>query len=214
MQRKENNENLYVKGYLDSIESTLDLVENSTMSPKITKYVDMFLGMKCAPDVLMSGVLPSGNACKEISESMAAIQAAKRFPGLDCFADPSWLCLVVGDGHTPKTGALFAFHSRWSVISVDPKLRQDKYGVARLWCVQKKVEDLTPSFYEKVLIVGVHSHALIKHSWNAIRAHQKFFINIPCCMHDKCEDDMVLIDEYRDDNILSPHNLIQIYRNR
>ena len=36
--------------------------------------------------------------------------------------DPTVLCIVVGDGRTPRTAALLAMRTRWSVVSIDPAL--------------------------------------------------------------------------------------------
>jgi len=59
------------------------------------------------------------------------------------------------------------------------------------------------------VIVAVHSHANPKLTWNAIKADEKYFINIPCCVPDQLVRDPII--KYKDNYIHSPHNEVRIY---
>jgi len=82
-------------------------------------YLDRFLKWDCSPTLLGMGIFPNA---KEITESMACYSAADERLGFK-FADPGTLCVVVGDGATPRTAALFATRTKWRrIVSVDPAL--------------------------------------------------------------------------------------------
>mgnify|MGYP000573623061 CR=1 FL=1 len=59
-------------------------------------------------------------------------------------ADESVTVLVVGDGHSPRTGALVVLHTRWQVTVVDPVLTvQGQHPkIPRLTCMRARIEDL------------------------------------------------------------------------
>jgi hypothetical protein len=95
------------------------------------KHVDTFLSWRCGRELLAMGLFP-GAISQEISESMACLAAATTGvggggggggggAGLSC-RDASVVCVVVGDGRTPRTAALLAMRTRWRVVSVDPAL--------------------------------------------------------------------------------------------
>ena len=80
-----------------------DVDENGVLRCDL-KYVDTFLGWHCGQQLLAMGLFP-GSITQEISESMACLAAATGRAGLD-IKDDSVLCVVVGDGRTPRTAAL------------------------------------------------------------------------------------------------------------
>ena len=51
--------------------------------------------------------------------------------------------MVVGDGETPRTGALLCYRSQWRVLAVDPCLDAGrvKGSVARLECRAAKIQE-------------------------------------------------------------------------
>ena len=81
--------------------------------------------------------------------------------------DKSVTVLVVGDGCTPRTAAMFAFRTSWRCVSIDPMLRCEEEKpytkVRRLELVQAKVQQTkviikssdTPG---KVVVVAWHAH--------------------------------------------------------
>jgi len=83
-------------------------------------YLDRFLKMDCGPTLLEMGLFPNA---KEITESMACLEAMDKSLGL-VFSQTDTVCLVVGDGMTPRTAALTAVRTKWRrVVSVDPALQ-------------------------------------------------------------------------------------------
>lgn len=142
------------------------------------RYIDEFVTLKCAADLLARSLFPNG---KEITESMAAYNAVRqhRLANLD---DPNVVVVVVGDGHVPRTGALFAMRSAWQVLSVDPVLRERDYNVNRLVCIRGKIEDNPLGFYKHAVIIAVHSHATITATLDNVFAERRSLVAIPCCV--------------------------------
>ena len=106
-------------------------------------YVDRLFGLDCFADIVKLGAFGSA---KDVSESMAAIQAAcrhGRLPpsrgggGADDGNDGDGggmnggggvACLCIGDGSTPRTAVLACFLKGWDCVSIDPALRDEWRG--------------------------------------------------------------------------------------
>ena len=93
-------------------------------------YVDKLFGMDCfATDIAPLRVFRSA---KDVSESMAAVQAVFRHGTVRNKAsrdDGKVLCLCIGDGCTPRTALLMAFLAKeresWECVSIDPALSEE-----------------------------------------------------------------------------------------
>ena len=172
-----------------------------TFKQRSARYLDAFVKLKCAPDLLAAGVFPNS---KEITESFAAFEASKRF-GLD-WGDPTVRICVVGDGATPRTGATFAFRSRWKVVVIDPKARSTQWNIARLEVTQARFEAVPIHRNEFDLYVLVHSHSSL-----ADIPKGQNVISIPCCVkHDEYDGRPPDI-EYDDWAIWSPERTVKIW---
>jgi len=93
-------------------------------------YLDKLFSLKCFPDIV---ALRAFTSAKDVSESMAAIQAANQH-GLwnDAKKQKKNVkvnCLCIGDGSTPRTAVLACFLHKWDCISIDPALHEDWRGV-------------------------------------------------------------------------------------
>jgi hypothetical protein len=91
-----------------------------------SRYLTELLKLRCGSELVRLRVFPDA---KELTESFAANNAARTYlcsPGRVAEAldakDPGVACLVVGDGNTPRTAALFAFLTKWHCIAVDPQM--------------------------------------------------------------------------------------------
>jgi hypothetical protein len=85
------------------------------------RYLDEFVTLKCAPDLLTAKIFPDA---KEITESMAAFNAYRRhLMGRIDINNPRVLVIAVGDGIHPRTSSLFAMRTKFTCISVDPALK-------------------------------------------------------------------------------------------
>lgn len=86
--------------------------------------------------------LKAFTSAKDVSESMAAIQAANnsnnnnQHYGQQMHTDKrsmkekKVLCLCIGDGSTPRTAVLACFlEKKWDCISIDPALHAEWHGV-------------------------------------------------------------------------------------
>lgn len=144
------------------------------------RHLNEFLASKCAPDMLTLKLFPN---TKEITESMGAYNAVRRVLRWD-LSDRTISCFVVGDGCTPRTGALFAFRSAWQVTSIDPALKGAWNKIDRLTVIPKRIEDAGPFNVDgDALIVAVHSHAELQPCLDRIRARGTLaVVALPCCV--------------------------------
>ena len=155
---------------------------------------------------------------KEITESFAAYEAVRQrlFRHFQ-FADPKVVMIAVGDGSTPRTGATFAYRSRWQCHSVDPILAPKTRWAAidRLHIHRKKIEECSREDFSitddsTVVVAAVHSHAPLPLCTSVIgRVRRLAIVAIPCCVK-------LLIPEpsaevYDDKSILSPHKTVTIW---
>jgi hypothetical protein len=206
----------YIFGYAESASQVSLCIKKPSL-----KYLDEFLHLKCASDLLPCKLFPNA---KEITESMAAYNAVRRnlykvFP----FGDEEVFCIVIGDGHVPRTGALFACRTKWNVISIDPcmykskieigQVIQNPHGIQRLTAIRSRIEDVEglPPAKGKVLIVCVHSHAKLTECLKPFEKKvQKYLVNIPCCVEPdlKHEPDV----RYVDWGIHSKKRFVEIYK--
>lgn len=198
---------------------------NVEIKKSTLRYLTEFIRLKCAPDLLIEELFPNA---KEITESMAAYNAIrKNLLGKYNLRDSHVDCIVVGDGCTPRTGALVAMRTNWIVYSIDPRLRVSEEifgghvaphkGVNRLYLLNKKIEQLqnhmTYTNTHPLIVLCVHSHAKLSETVQAIKKvyTQKFaLISMPCCV----EDDLPYRQPditYEDWGIHSEKRIINIY---
>lgn len=172
-------------------------------------YLHRFFKLNTAPFLLSLKVFPN---LKEITESFAAFAAIQdnlvgrffdRSDDIDVY--------VVGDGHTPRTGALIACLTKWNVYSIDPLMRPKKWDVKRLITYRGKSSDFKFSG-KTALIVCVHSHAPISECLQMVEQYESIhLINIPCCFKADIETEPAL--SYIDDGIQSEKKRVDIYIN-
>ena len=94
------------------------------------RYLHRFFKMNAAPLLMSAKIFPN---IKEITESVGAFVAIQdhlinkyvsRTDNVDVY--------VVGDGHSPRTGALIACLTKWNVKSIDPQIRLKQWNIKRL----------------------------------------------------------------------------------
>ena len=118
---------------------------------------------------------------KELTESLAVLDVAldlARYSRLER-GDPS-VTVLVGDGHSPRTGALVAMETGWTVTSIDPVLSVDgpHPKIARLTCIRARLED-RPDLCAR-LVLAPHSHAPPELTRRAASGGQ--VVSMPCCV--------------------------------
>ncbi len=188
------------------------------------KYIDWFIRKsQIARDLLELELFPNA---KEIDESFGCFCACKEKLNLN-LRDESILCIVVGDGHKPRTACTIVFNSFWSAISIDPALEKLKNSlkeklksVKRLLYYPNKIQEVNIlplnilNHYKTIIYIHPHSHALLTQT---LKFHNKYFkhlnlkvwlISMPCCVSDNITVERY---SYKDGNIHSMHNLLNIY---
>ena len=78
---------------------------------RVFRHIDELIGCACFPDLLERKFFPNG---KEITESAAAYHYVRWHLPRFALRDPDIAMVSVGDGHTPRTAAMFAFRSEMS----------------------------------------------------------------------------------------------------
>jgi hypothetical protein len=190
-----------------------------------SRYLDEFVRLKCAPDLLALRIFPNA---KEITESMSAYQAVvqhivganprqRSFVGGGEIAldDPTVTVAIIGDGHNPRTGALFAMRSAWKVASVDPLMRPWRSGrVHRLSAFTAKVGALKFRAPGPLIIVGVHSHARLDDALAGLTSAigVRHVVSLPCCVDQVIEGRTPDVD-YDDEDSFSEARRVLVWRN-
>lgn len=168
------------------------------------KYINELLRLKCAPDLLSVKVFPN---TKEITESFGMYNAVRtHYP--DLLADRNVTYLVVGDGNTPRTAAVFAFRTACGVYSVDPRMKEKHFAVHRLTTLKKRIEDVTRMKAGKTVFLLPHAHVKESSMLHLVNSGD-IVITIECCVPYNASIEPRVT--YRDANILSPKNEIKIY---
>ena len=150
-----------------------------------TMYTDELLGLTSAPQMLELKLFPSA---KELTESFACFNAARAHLSHFRSDDPSVLCVVVGDGLTPRTAGLFAYRTRWTCVSIDPLLQREAHWmkhIERLTAIASTVQDAAPEgkfASPRVLLVLPHAHVGLDECLQYVRWRQALgAIVMPCC---------------------------------
>jgi hypothetical protein len=217
---KEDHERQYKSPAMDSLYHEHDDIFHQIVSKAQQvkgKYINQFMGLKCAPDLLARDLFPNA---KEITESLAAFHAVKKnFQRDDGFWKKDNKVYVVGDGETPRTASLFSFRSDWQVTSIDPNLNLEKdYNIDGLHLSKRTIQDYLKTMtlgteVNKVYVVAVHSHVGLDEFIESLSARMDTGINVvamPCCYQQTIQGEEP-DDQYRDESIWSPKNIIKVW---
>ncbi|GAB5367160.1 hypothetical protein AAMO2058_001205700 [Amorphochlora amoebiformis] len=135
-------------------------------------YIDEFLMTRCAGDLLDLKLYPNA---KEVTESFSMFSAIRKHLKEDFDPkDPSIVCIVVGDGCTPRTAAMISYRTRWTVHSVDPMMKLEgswSKKVRNLTVYRSPVEEVAIPVKAggKVLVLCMHTHVTLESCLYAIR---------------------------------------------
>jgi hypothetical protein len=219
----ESAEKLYYKERALRAESRLMDVELNAALARSSDHLDRFFAHPCK-----AKLAPFFPNAKEVTETFGAFHAVKQYLPHIRQGDPKVSVIVVGDGHSPRTGLLFALSSAWDVYSVDPAMRLKYRGLHdRLMLANMKIEDVvgwSSLVDRRVLIVAVHSHAELKHAITKVRGCAGMdVVSIPCCvpqwvpyLDPSGAQTVVPVPPtivYEDPAILSPERRVKVWRN-
>jgi len=170
-------------------------------------YLERILAHPRAKDMLK--LFPNS---KEVTETFGAWEAVqKHLPHLDR-ANPDIVAIVIGDGHSPRTGALIAMSTSWEVHSIDPLLRPKHVGKIKRLATHRECFP-SPSVMQfdgkKVVVVAVHSHAGFNPILD-IECTSLDAVAIPCCVPHKLPG--LTPQVYADTAIWSPERNVHIWK--
>jgi len=198
----------------DADVNAAEITADGTACGSSSRYLSELLSLSCGPALLELKLYPDA---KELTESFAAFRAVREHLGA-AFApdDPTVTCICVGDGSMPRTGALFAYRTKWQVCAVDPQLKDEGKNwrqIARLELKRAMIEDCNFKA-EKVLMVLVHAHVglaecLAIAEWRDVLG----IVALPCCnFYNRLQLQQAPLVEYRDSGVVSPHRLIRVWQ--
>ena len=191
-------------------------------------HLERFFSRKCVRDIWNMNIYPN---LKEVSEAEAMRYALVKKMRLNVGSNDT-LVVIVGDGRTPRLGALLAYTTAWSVMSIDPLLKDDiKYSmIDRLVLIREKVEPpylgVSPCFdcrpiselkssIKRVVICHPHSHADLNHSLFLVKKHFPYtpisVVAMPCCVRQSIDGRASCDFRYEDLGVWSTKNVIQIW---
>lgn len=199
----------------------------SKIRQKAHAYPTALIRMNCFVDI--AGYFAGTNdPMKEMSESLGLFKAAEA--GISDFTklrkERNVAVIVVGDGTTPRTASLFAVLTRWTVFSIDPRMRvekKDTHKLDRLNVIKSTLENFPFESsgvfdFDYRVLVYPHSHADFTLGVNLTKPTWAF--TMPCCFVERQTLQPSLLEMvnlggervYKDDKVMSPHNRIFSYK--
>mmetsp|Transcript_37716 Transcript_37716/g.73078 ORF Transcript_37716/g.73078 Transcript_37716/m.73078 type:complete len:335 (+) Transcript_37716:144-1148(+) len=196
-------------------------------------YINEFLQCRCAPELLGLGLYPNA---KEITESFSMFNTVRRHLKNEFDTrDPDVVCVVVGDGNSPRTAAMLCYRTSWQVHSIDPIMKLDgKWARTRnLTTYRAKIEDVSILIPrgKKVLVVCMHTHVTLECCLYSLRIERQSddeskedrskkvqvgIIACPCCQFTEIQTSVFGIapdKTYKDISLLSDKNTIHLWKN-
>lgn len=152
---------------------------------------------------------------KEITESFGCFNATiDALGGMDVCKREDITYIIVGDGSTPRTAALFALRTKGKVICFDPQLRHEDWGIDRLICHKGKAEDFKEKHENDLVLIFPHSHAntrkvLSTHTVDSEK-HKRTVVWLPCCTEVGLNEKAI---SFVDTRIASPKNRFYVWEN-
>ena len=191
-------------------------------------YLDKLFSLRCFPDIAALGAFTSA---KDVSESMAAVQAACQHGLWNAKQHGRVKCLCIGDGATPRTAVLAAFLQRWHCTSIDPALRVEwrgarPKGVAGLVGFGGTLEDFVTrgrddadAAYDHLVLLCVHSHARLVGRASVPRLRARYggvptsLVSLPCCPKFRSQRDVGRVPDvkYEDDCVFSACRRVEVW---
>ncbi|KAF1332848.1 hypothetical protein FI667_g3279, partial [Globisporangium splendens] len=190
--------------------------DSAARAPTSLRYLNEFVGkLQCAPALLEHNLYPDA---KEITEydaygclcvcvslqSMGVFNAVRKYMLRDDqeaamqaelqrrasdAVDKADGIIVVGDGSTPRTAAMFAHRLRnWKSYSIDPAMEyrssERSHGwekISNLVVIRNKIEKVRITL-RRAIVVLVHAHVTLEQALSAIDAEMIVgVITLPCC---------------------------------
>lgn len=201
---------------IDESVETPGLVTVSVKRPSL-RYLDEFIGLNCAGDLLRLGLFPNA---KEITESLACFRAAvKCFGGMTSCGRDDITAVVVGDGVGPRTAILFSLRTRWNAISIDPVLRGEwaglePKGIRRLEGIPKAIGNTDKRHFRgDMVVVFPHSHAPTEQALDRFTCSgTRHVVWLPCCVTPNVPGRPAPDALYDDYGIWSPQRTVMVWR--
>ena len=180
---------------------------------KNPNHLAHFLRLKCAGDLLNCGVYPN---IRELTEAMGAYDAMFRLRDMPNLDDDTVQAIVIGDGTTPRVGAMVAFRTKWNVVSVDPNMHPRNFRVTRLETRRQRIEDTTnlQGFgVQRIVVFAIHSHGPLRLTKQQVQdgVNRISVIAMPCCKPQLWDNRIAPDFKYRDRGVWSPKNEIHIW---
>lgn len=184
-------------------------------------YIDAIMRKNCFEE-LRELFMHAAAPAKEFTESYAALHHLR--PSLKRFDPQTTMILHIGDGAHCRTGAVFAFMTKFINISIDPQINEkrmaewcDKFKVRNLWWSKKRIEDFPLETYFALLapriVTFVHAHVQTDQVLARVPNWKAAYVNI-CCHPKEQRSRLPAVAEGYDWAILSPEREYQVLLNQ
>ena len=184
-------------------------------------HIERFWRRRCALDLWTMGVFPN---IKEVSEAEAMRHAMTKRLHMDQRSH-STLAIVVGDGRKPRLGALLAYSTAWTAISVDPVCYWTNEKSERIHTIAERIEHVAPDALRalapdplgRVVVAAPHSHAKLDACVAIARAafpeaKRLDALAMPCCVSQTLAERAHCDQRYEDLGVWSGKAVVQIWR--
>lgn len=188
-------------------------------------YLDMLFAMNCFQDIV---ALKAFSSAKDVSESMAALQAACEHGNIN--KKDKVKCLAIGDGSTPRTAVLACFLKKWNCSSIDPALNEEWIGnnpkgvrnlVGYGYTLEEfmMVQETDNAVYDHLVLLCVHSHARMIGTTSISKIMARYnnvkttIVSLPCCPKFRPQKDFGRSPDvqYDDDCVFSDCRRVEVY---
>lgn len=185
-------------------------VEKRREHRNINPYLVQLFTLRCAGDLLDMSIFPNA---KEWTESCGVYEHIPL--GIDR-KNPDVLCLAVGDGKQPRTGAMVAMRTAWTVMSVDPRLSHDGQHprICRLSLHRTTLErlEIPKQPWDAIVMLHTHSHDQWPRSLKPVFKQMMvppFIVTMDCCVAHALTDTTGYVSN--DPHCLSPRNTVHVW---
>jgi len=179
-----------------------DTINRFLRCPKLRAYPGTMFGSSDPTKELLESMTAYLNTVNSIKKKVYSTNTITYEQLHKLLAMDDILCIVHGDGVTPRTGLIFALCTNWRVISIDPIMGgiEDPGEQMIRSGIEKKHETKLPSNlilhrglvedysfdtdgFNYLAIVGVHSHANLQKLWERFNSITKIAFTMPCCKY-------------------------------
>lgn len=179
------------------------------------KYLTEFAKLNCSSDLLEYGLYSNAG---QITESMGVFSAVRKYiiDPCDEKQNPNSIYLIsIENGTVPYIGSLFAFRTKWNVISICPNCSPDSgLYIKRMKIFSGGIEDYKERHDGVIIFVVPHVDMNLNNLLNLVNYGIISVVHIPYSKSQKKVSKEKPFLKFKDFKIMSPgENSVHIWKN-